>query len=55
MVQIDNLREMPKDKRPPDEMIWEGTGDELSDWLDRIYSKTKSPISEFVINEKDIE
>lgn len=37
--QIDNLNELPKDKRPTDEIIWDGTPEELDDWLDKVFDK----------------
>ena len=37
--QIDNLMELPKDKRPSDEMIWDGTPEELESWIDRVFHK----------------
>lgn len=38
--QIDNLNELPKEKRPPDKMIWDGDSDQISDWLDRVFKTT---------------
>ncbi len=39
--QIDSFRELPKEKRPTEKMMWEGTSEELEDWFDKIF-KTKS-------------
>lgn len=41
MQQIDNLNELPKEKRPPDSIIWDGTSEELDDWLDRVLGDPK--------------
>ncbi len=41
MQQIDNLNELPKEKRPPDNIIWDGTSEELDDWLDRVLGDPK--------------
>lgn len=49
--QIDNLMELPKDKRPPDKMIWDGTSSELDDWLERIFDDKKQQKAEFIIDE----
>lgn len=51
MQQIDNLNELPKEKRPTEEIIWEGTSEDLDDWLERVLSpKSKSQESvEFII------
>lgn len=54
MQQVDNLNELPKDKRPPEEMIWDGSSDELDTWLDRVLgSKKEQQTVEFII--KDVE
>ena len=37
--QIDNLMELPKLKRPSDELIWDGSPEELETWLDRVFNK----------------
>jgi len=52
--QIDNLNEIPRDKRPPEQMIWEGTSEELDDWIDRVF-KTKEKESSTNIVIEDIE
>lgn len=36
-IQIDNLNELPKEKRPPDKLIWDGNSDELDDWMERVF------------------
>jgi hypothetical protein len=41
MQQIDNLNELPKDKRPPEDIIWEGTSDDLDEWLDKVLGDPK--------------
>ena len=37
--QIDNLMELPKDKRPPSRIIWEGTSEDIEEWIDRVVRK----------------
>lgn len=39
--QIDNLSELPKEKRPPDTVLWEGTAEELEEWLDKVFDTKK--------------
>jgi len=34
--QIDNLSELPKDKRPPDWILWHNNPDKLTKWLDDV-------------------
>lgn len=61
-AQVDSYNELPKDKRPPDKLIWEGTNAELDDWFDRVYDfgdkkkKKTRPQSkfEFIIDDDDI-
>ncbi len=56
LQQVDNLNELPKEKRPPDDIIWDGTSDELDEWLDRVLSNPKNKETvEFIIKDKDIE
>ena len=52
MQQIDNLNELPKEKRPPSDVIWDGTSDEMDEWLDSVLSgpKNKNEV-EFKIND----
>jgi hypothetical protein len=39
--QIDQINELPKEKRPPDDYIW-GDGKELDKWFDAMFN-TKKP------------
>lgn len=41
MQQIDNLSELPKEKRPPDSIIWDGTSEDLEEWLDKVLGDRK--------------
>jgi hypothetical protein len=34
--QIDNLNELPKAKQPTDRIIWDGTSEELEEWLEMV-------------------
>lgn len=55
MQQIDNLNELPKEKRPPDDIIWEGTSDELDEWLEKVMSPKKKGMNEIELVITDIE
>jgi hypothetical protein len=52
-LQVSSLHEMPKDKRPPEMTIWDGTSEEIEEWIDRVYG-TKEAVdpykSEFLID-----
>lgn len=54
-MQIDNLNELPKEKRPPDLMIWEGTSEELESWIDKILDNKQQQKANLVIDENKIE
>lgn len=52
---IDNLNELPKDKRPPESLIWEGTPEELEGWLDKVFDRKNKEETELIILESEIE
>ena len=37
--QIDSFRELPKEKRPTETMIWEGSAEELENWFDKVFDR----------------
>lgn len=39
--QLDSLNEMPSDKRPPESIIWDGSPEELEEWIDNVYDLKK--------------
>jgi hypothetical protein len=53
--QVDNLSELPKDKKPPDNIVWWGTSEELEGWIDKVFDK-KEPEQDvqFQIEQRDI-
>ncbi len=55
--QVDGFAEMPKDKRPPDIIVWWGTEDDIEDWIDKVYDNKEKPDDEisFIIPEEIIE
>lgn len=56
MQQIDNLNELPKSKRPPEDIIWDGTPEEMDDWLDKVLGdKNAQHEVEFIIKGDEIE
>lgn len=40
-MQIDSFDEVPKDKRPPDSMIWYGTTEDIDRWFDKVFKSKK--------------
>jgi hypothetical protein len=56
--QVDSLLELPKEKRPPDSILWHSNPDLLEDWLDRVMegkSKKKVHDDRLEISMDDIE
>lgn len=57
-MQIDNLNELPKDKRPPEKIIWDGTDKDLDEWFNKVLqvdSKSKSFDDGIVIDMNEVE
>lgn len=53
--QIDNLNELPAEKRPTEDIIWDGTPEEMEKWLDEVFNnKTQKDVT-FSIKDSDIE
>jgi hypothetical protein len=42
-MQIDGFNELPKEKRPPDNMIWYGDSDEIDKWFDKVFKRKQNP------------
>ena len=49
--QIDGLNELPKDKRPPEEIIWDGTPEEMDEWLDTVFDRNKQQSVDLMASE----
>jgi hypothetical protein len=54
-MQIDNLNELPKEKRPPEMMIWTGTPEEIESWINQVLSGKKQATANISFNPEDIE
>lgn len=39
--QVASHLELPKEKRPPEIMVWWGTPEQLDDWFDRVFERKK--------------
>lgn len=37
--QIDSFMELPEEKRPPDDVVWDGTQDDIDYWFKRVFKK----------------
>lgn len=50
--QLDSLAELPKDKQPPDSILWEGTPEDLDEWIDRVLdTKHQATIADIVVSD----
>lgn len=52
-ILIDNLSELPKEKRPPYKIIFDGTSKELDDWIEGALHGKNS--NEFIIDIDEVE
>jgi hypothetical protein len=50
-LQIDNLSELPKEKRPPDSLIWDGYAEELEEWIDRVVYNNEPDGMDMIISD----
>jgi hypothetical protein len=52
--QIDTLAELPKEQRPPDSILWDGTSEDIDEWLENVMGKNR--VSDTItFTEDDIE
>jgi hypothetical protein len=52
-IQIDNLSELPKDKQPPEMMIWDGKSDDIDKWFDKVFDVKSHNTRDYVIVNTD--
>lgn len=53
-AQIDSFSELPKEKRPTDDIIWYGTQRDIDEWFKKVF-KTKGNPNEFSLEIEDDE
>ena len=53
-AQIDSFNEIPKEKRPTDDIIWYGTQKDIDEWFKKVF-KTKENPNEVILNISDDE
>lgn len=41
-LQVSSLHEMEKSKRPPELMIWDGSSEEIDEWIDKVYGSKEA-------------
>jgi len=47
--QIDTFNELPREKRPPDDIIWDGTSDDLDEWLNKVFKQNEREEDQTII------
>ena len=47
--QIDSFNEFPKEKRPPEDMIWDGTSDEIEEWFDKVFKRRETDKDQTIV------
>jgi len=46
------LLELPEEKRPPDSILWDGTPEELDEWLKTVFDpKYKANVTDINVSE----
>ena len=55
-LQIDNLNQLPTEKRPPEWMVWDSAPEDIEEWIDKVFDKSKEPpTTEVYITESEID
>ena len=50
-AQIDSFNELPQEKRPPDNILWYGTPEELDQWFDKVLDRKYDDLEKAVVLE----
>lgn len=49
--QLDSLYELPKEKQPPADMIWDGVPEDIDEWIGRVFDKNYKENVDLMITE----
>lgn len=49
-VQIDNLNELPSEKRPPENILWHNNPDKLTKWIKKVTGKAEEKVEQDIIS-----
>ena len=52
-MQIDSFMELPKEKRPPDDIIWFGSQEDIDRWFDRVFKRDGTEPGKEIVLEID--
>jgi len=53
-MQIDSINEIPKEKRPPELMLWDGDSEEIESWINKAFDGKQKQKLEFTISPDEI-
>ena len=53
--QIDSLNELPEEKRPTEKTIWDGSPEELEDWIDKVVRNKQKQTVDIELTDGDME
>ena len=54
-MQIDNLNEIPKDKKPPEDLIWDGAAEEIENWIEKVFKNKQDKNVNLMIKDSEYE
>jgi len=54
-MQIDNFSELLPEKRPTENLIMEGSPEELENWINRVVRGNEKKNLEFMVNDNEID
>lgn len=54
-AQLDSFNELPQEKRPPDNILWYGTPEELDHWFDKVLDRKELPGQEVILDIREDE
>lgn len=57
LAQVESFKELPRDKRPPDDIVWWGSAEDIEKWFDKVLDRKEENPDEavFIIEESEIE
>ncbi len=54
-AQVDNYSELPSEKRPPEDMIWWGSPEEIDNRFDKVFKRNENPEHDILLEVDDRE
>jgi len=55
-MQVESYNELPREKRPPEKLIWDGKKKDIDKWFDKVFDTKKSnQVDGIIIDINDVE